>query len=217
MKRARYEYKEQAKQLLTGKYQNVIIIMLIMGVVSSLFTSGNFSQNANFGARLLSIISFALSAAFTYAQTKMYIGVTNDENPDIETVVLAGFKENYVRSLITLLIQTVYIILWTLLFVIPGIIKAYAYSMSFYLLNKNKDLQPSEAITMSKEYTNGYKMDLFMLHLSYIGWYILSLFTFGILLFWVIPKVQTAQTLIFNEIYLEKNPAVNQPVGDLPE
>ncbi len=70
---------------------------------------------------------------------------------------------------------------------------------------------------MSKEYTNGYKMDLFMLHLSYIGWYILSLFTFGILLFWVIPKVQTAQTLIFNEIYLEKNPAVNQPVGDLPE
>ncbi len=217
MKRARYEYKEQAKQLLTGKYQNVIIIMLIMGVVSSLFTSGNFSQNANFGARLLSIISFALSAAFTYAQTKMFIGVTNDENPDIETVVLAGFKENYVRSLITLLIQTVYIILWTLLFVIPGIIKAYAYSMSFYLLNKNKDLQPSEAITMSKEYTNGYKMDLFMLHLSYIGWYILSLFTFGILLFWVIPKVQTAQTLIFNEIYLEKNPAVNQPVGDLPE
>mgnify|MGYP001768588973 CR=1 FL=1 len=217
MKRARYEYKEQAKQLLTGKYQNVIIIMLIMGVVSSLFISGNFSQNANFGARLLSIISFALSAAFTYAQTKMYIGVTNDENPVIETVVLAGFKENYVRSLITLLIQTVYIILWTLLFVIPGIIKAYAYSMSFYLLNKNKDLQPSEAITMSKEYTNGYKMDLFMLHLSYIGWYILSLFTFGILLFWVIPKVQTAQTLIFNEIYLEKNPAVNQPVGDLPE
>jgi len=216
MLKQRYEYKEQAKQLLQGKYTNVIVITLIIGVITGLFSSGNLqTESANFFARLLSIISFALSAGFSFAQTKMYIGVVKDENPDIQDIVLVGFKENYVRSLVTLLLQTVYTFLWLLLFIIPGIIKAYAYSMAFYLLNREPELQAADAITKSKEYTNGYKMDLFLLHLSYIGWYLLSLLTFGILFLWVIPKVLTAQTLIFEEIYLKKNPVPEVKVAEV--
>ena len=207
MKKQRYEYKQQAKQILEGKYTNIIVITIIISIVSGLFSSGNFNfQNANFGARLLSIITFALSAGFTFGTTKMYIGLVNDVNPEIEDILLVGFKNNYVRSLVTSLLQALYTFLWSLLFIIPGIIKAYAYSMAFYLLNKEPELQASDAITKSKEYMNGHKMDIFLLQLSYIGWFILSIFTFGILLLWVMPKLLTAQTLMYDEIYLEKNP-----------
>lgn len=209
MKKQRYEYKQQAKQLMDGKYTNVIVILLIISIISGLFSSGNFNfQNANFGARLLSIITFALSAGFSFGTTKMFIGVTKDVNPEIEDILLVGFKNNYVRSLVTALLRSVYIFLWSLLLIIPGIIKAYAYSMSFYLLNKEPELQHSDAITKSKDYMNGHKMDIFLLHLSYIGWFFLSLFTAGILLLWVMPKLMTAQTLMFDEIYLEKNPII---------
>lgn len=209
MKKQRYEYKQQAKQLMDGKYTNVIVILLIISIISGLFSSGNFNfQNPNFGARLLSIITFALSAGFSFGTTKMFIGVTKDVNPEIEDILLVGFKNNYVRSLVTALLQSVYIFLWSLLLIIPGIIKAYAYSMSFYLLNKEPELQHSDAITKSKDYMNGHKMDIFLLHLSYIGWFFLSLFTAGILLLWVMPKLMTAQTLMFDEIYLEKNPII---------
>jgi len=211
MKKQRYEYKQQAKQLLEGKYTNVIVIMIIISVVSGLFSSGNLNlQQPNVGARLLSIITFALSAAFLFGTTKMYIGLTNDVNPDIEDILLVGFKSNYVRSLVTALLNAIFVFLWSLLLIIPGIIKAYAYSMAFYLLNKEPELQASDAITKSKEYTKGYKMDLFLLHLSYLGWFILSIFTFGILLLWVIPKVETAKTLMFNEIYEKNNPVVEE-------
>lgn len=211
MLKQRYEYKEQAKQLLQGKYTNVIVISLIIGVITNLVNSPNYNlqaESTSFGVRLLSILAFALSAAFAFSQTKMYIGVVKDENPDVQDIVLVGFKENYVRSLVTLLLQSVYTFLWALLFIIPGIIKAYAYSMAFYLIYREPELQAADAITKSKEYTNGYKMDLFLLHLSYIGWYLLSILTLGILFLWVIPKVMTAQTLIFEEIYLKKNPVV---------
>ena len=211
MLKQRCEYKEQAKQLLQGKYTNVIVISLIIGVITNLVNSPNYNlqaESTSFGVRLLSILAFALSAAFAFSQTKMYIGVVKDENPDVQDIVLVGFKENYVRSLVTLLLQSVYTFLWALLFIIPGIIKAYAYSMAFYLIYREPELQAADAITKSKEYTNGYKMDLFLLHLSYIGWYLLSILTLGILFLWVIPKVMTAQTLIFEEIYLKKNPVV---------
>jgi len=220
MIKQRYEYKEQAKQLLQGKYTNVIVIMIIIGVITSLFSAGNYStdfQNISFFSRILSLVSFALAAGFAFGNIKMYIGVIKDENPDIQDILLVGFKTNYVRNLVTSLLQSIYTFLWALLLIIPGIIKAYAYSMAFYLLYKEPELQAADAITKSKEYTKGYKMDLFLLHLSYIGWYILSIFTLGILLFWVVPKVMTAQTLIFDEIYAKYNPVVEVKEAEIVE
>jgi uncharacterized membrane protein len=99
--------------------------------------------------------------------------------------------------------QGLFTFLWALLLIIPGIIKAYAYSMSMYIAIKEPRVQGIEAITRSKTMMDGHKMDLFLLDLSYIGWYLLSLLTFGILLLWVVPRHQTARTLVFNEIYYD--------------
>ena len=82
--------------------------------------------------------------------------------------------------------------------------KAYAYSMNFYLLYREPSLTAIDSIDKSKRLTQGYKMDLFMLDLSYLGWYFLGIFTLGILWLWIIPKHQTARVLYFDEIYIQK-------------
>ena len=102
--------------------------------------------------------------------------------------------------------------MWALLFIIPGIIKAYAYSMSFYLMKKDPNLSGQDAITKSKEYTMGYKSDLFMLDLSYLGWYFIGIFTLGILWLWIVPKHLTARVLYYDEISAKRIPAITQKV-----
>ncbi len=154
-------------------------------------------------------------AMIVYSVTKMYIQLARNEKPVIEETVMIGFTEKPVRSIILHLLMTIFIVLWSLLLIIPGIIKSYAYSMSFYLLLRKPDLNASEAIEMSKEYTDGRKSDLFMLDLSYLLMYILGIFTLFILWLWIIPKHMTARTLYFDEIYEEKNPV--KPTLDLDE
>ena len=81
-----------------------------------------------------------------------------------------------------------FLFLWTLLFYIPGIIKGYAYFMAPYILMDQPEIDATEALEKSKQMTNGHKMDLFVMHLSFIGWALLSVFTFGLLsFFYVVP------------------------------
>ncbi len=99
----------------------------------------------------------------------------------------AGFRI-YKPSVVTMLVRSIYIWLWSLLLVIPGIVKGYAYSMTPYIIYENPNLSADRAIKMSKIMTHGYKWDLFVLNLSFIGWNILSGITGGVVgIFWVNP------------------------------
>ena len=78
------------------------------------------------------------------------------------------------------LLVSIYTCLWALLFYIPGIVKSFSYSMSWFVLAENPHLSADEAITASRRIMNGHKWELFVLYLSFIPWYILSFVTFGI-------------------------------------
>ena len=84
--------------------------------------------------------------------------------------------------------------LWYLLLIIPGIIKACAYSMTFYILAENKGMPVLEAITLSRKMMDGHKMDFFLLGLSFIGWLVLVVITFGIAGIWVYPYLAATST-----------------------
>lgn len=86
-----------------------------------------------------------------------------------------------------MLVSKVYIFLWSLLLIIPGIIKAYAYRMVPYILADNPNIGVNEAITLSNEMTRGHKFDMFVLDLSFIGWYILGSIALGIGVLFVMP------------------------------
>lgn len=80
-------------------------------------------------------------------------------------------------------------------------VKQYSYSMCYFILSQDKSVSATESLKLSKEYTKGYKMKIFLLELSYFGWLILSAFTLGILSLWVNPKIIQAKYLLFTDIY----------------
>ncbi len=95
--------------------------------------------------------------------------------------LLTGFTNgNYGTVVLTQFLRSLFIMLWTLLFIIPGVIKAYEYCMVPYLLADYPDISREEAFARSKEMMNGNKMNMFVLEISFIGWYLVGALTFGI-------------------------------------
>ena len=98
------------------------------------------------------------------------------------------------------LLRSIYLLLWTLLFIIPGIIAALSYAMTEYILAENPEISAGEAINLSKQMMDGNKWRLFWLRLSFIGWDILCGFTLGIGYLWLNPYKQAAEAAFYREI-----------------
>lgn len=114
-------------------------------------------------------------------------------------VVGEGFGD-YGRTFLTLLLRDLFLMLWTMLFLIPGIIKYYSYLLVPYLIKDEPGLSAMDTITRSKQMMNGHKWEAFMLDLSFIGWYLLGTLTLGLVnFFWTEPYRQNARA----EFYLE--------------
>lgn len=114
-----------------------------------------------------------------------------------------GYTNGFQRIFTTGLLQFIYTVLWSFLFVIPGIIKSYSYSMTYYILKDNPELKNNAAIEKSMQMMDGRKLDLFLLHLSFIGWAILCLLTAGIGFIFLIPYMYTAQAHFYEDLKKE--------------
>ena len=138
----------------------------------------------------------------------------------------------YLPALKTQLLTRVYVWLWSLLFVIPGIVKELAYSMVPYIIYENPNITANEAISMSCKMTDGAKGDLFVFSLSFFGWMLLDAFTFGILgIVYVYPYQCTAHAAIYDTLKIraiqdgtltwedfgQSAPSDVPPVYDTPE
>lgn len=104
----------------------------------------------------------------------------------------------------------VFVFLWACLFIVPGIIAAYRYRFALYNLCENPELGVMEALAMSKAQTKGYKLDLFVLDVTFLGWSLLCVLTAGILTIWAAPYVQQTNLAYFDAIKAEKG------IGSLP-
>ena len=113
--------------------------------------------------------------------------------------VFAGFND-FGRSLLAGVLTTLYIFLWSLLFLIPGIIAALSYSMTFFIMKENPQMSAEDAITASKNLMMGHKAELFELFISFIGWWILSMLSFGIALIYATPYYYCALTVFYQTL-----------------
>lgn len=113
-----------------------------------------------------------------------------------------GFKP-YWRSVWAYLFRGILITLWSLLLIIPGIIKSLSYAMTMYIVKDHPELTVNEAIDLSKDMMYGHKYDLFYLYISFIGWYLLSILTLGIGTFWLMPYIETAQASFYEDVKAE--------------
>ena len=117
-----------------------------------------------------------------------------------------GFSPSWIHNVGAMLLKDIFLCLWSLLFVIPGIIKSYSYAMVSYILADNPSLGAREAITLSRKMMNGNKWRAFVLDLSFIGWIFLSACTFGILsIFYVSPYMYSTHAELYNTLKGETN------------
>ena len=153
------------------------------------------------------IIAFILAMVFmTFLGNPLMVGVQKFFNRALETKgdlnhVVSGFTNNYKNTIKVMFFRDLYVILWSLLFIIPGIIKSYEYLMIPYILGDNPDISKEDAFALSKQMMMGHKWEAFVLELSFIGWMLLSVCTFGILnIFYVTPYMQYTTAALYRKL-----------------
>ncbi len=125
----------------------------------------------------------------------------NVENTPADLSALKEGFSGFGHIFCTLFLRDLFLLLWTCLFLIPGIVKAYSYRMVPFIIKDNPELSATEVITRSREMMNGNKWKAFLLDLSFIGWILLSIITLGIAsFFWVGPYIQSTEAALYLEL-----------------
>lgn len=217
----RKELKDNAKQSLRGNWGWTIIVFLITAIIFGIFTGAGhwldetyinydgtniFYQFASpIGSILLWIGSFiGLSRNIAFLELR---DDQKEEKPYM--AAFSVFTENrFGPELINFVLVSIFTFLWTWLLIIPGIIKAYSYSMTPYIVKdmvaSGKQVSATDGINASKELMKGHKMALFIFDLSFLGWNILAAITCGIGYLWVTPYYQTAKANFYRHIAGDK-------------
>ena len=149
-------------------------------------------------AILLAAVYFVLGSVIEAGYARFNMDLVDRTKAKIET--LFTYFYNWKTTAATRFLKTLYCFLWSLLFIIPGIIASYSYAMTGYILADHPELTASEAIERSKEMMSGNRFRLFCLHFSFIGWAILCAFTFGIGNLWLNPYRQAAVAAFYREV-----------------
>lgn len=123
-----------------------------------------------------------------------------DRREQMQTGVLFDYFRHWKTAVAANLLQALYVFLWMLLFIIPGIVAGYSYAMTGYILAEHPELTASEAIDRSKQMMYGNRFRLFCLELSFIGWNLLCILTLGIGNLWLTPYQQAAKAAFYREI-----------------
>ena len=126
------------------------------------------------------------------------------DGTDYEVKDLFSQFDRFSVGFLQLFLRELYVILWTLLLIIPGIIKGFSYAMTPFILADHPELTASQAIRRSQELMQGHKGELFVLGLTFIGWNMLSALTLGIGSLWVNPYMNAAYAAFYRELVAEQ-------------
>ena len=183
------ELRADAREKLKGNWGPAVLTCLISGII--LGGAGSIPPVGSF-------LSLLLSGAFLLGMANFFLTLVRGENATIEQL-FTGFQ-NYVKSLILFLLISIFIFLWSLLLIIPGIVAGLSYSQAFYILQDNPNLTSSQALQQSKEMMRGNKGQLFLLYLSFFGWFLLCLLTLGIGFLWLYPYAEAAKACFYGHL-----------------
>jgi uncharacterized membrane protein len=149
---------------------------------------------------LISFISSIITCLFEFGYLSFYLKFCRNQNPSYHCLT-EGFNICPGKMIATTLLISLFTFFWSLLFIIPGIIKSLSYSQAIYILIDHPEKSPLEVIRDSQAMMDGYKGDLFYLQLSFIGWILLAIPTCGLLFLWLQPYMQCTYT----NFYLDRS------------
>lgn len=201
----RAELKNRSKLVMKRNYWNMFAVTLIAGAITFFMTS-TFEVSEHEVGRRVALYGFISLLVKIFLLNPLECGKANfflkniEENQGISELFYF-FQHDYTNVVTILFIRDVKIALWTLLLVIPGIVKTYEYRMIPYLLAENSSLTSQEVFAMTKEVTAGNKFNIFVLDLSFIGWYLLGgILVIGIL--FVYPYYESTCAELYAELRL---------------
>lgn len=183
------------------------------GSVGSRLTDENTSDmmeyffNSNFRSFLIgagcliivwTIIAFIIGGVITLGYARFNLNLVDYTGAEFHD--LFSEFERFGDGFCMQLLRAIYIFLWTLLLIIPGIVATYSYAMTPYILLEHPELSANEAIKQSKQLMSGNKWRLFCLEFSFIGWYILSVLTLGIGFLWLNPYIEASKAAFYRDL-----------------
>ncbi|MBQ7710020.1 MAG: DUF975 family protein [Bacteroidales bacterium] len=158
------------------------------------------AQRLNGTSGLTTLVSILLiypfSVGFLNSLRKLLVTGDNNLVPNAFHIAFS----NYWHKVWAMLWAYILTVLWSLLFIIPGIIKSFSYAMTPFIIEEYPELTATEAIHRSRMMMRGHKFDLFWLLLSFIGWGILNIFTLGIGTLWLVPYMETSMAAFYGEV-----------------
>lgn len=188
------DYRRQAWEILRNNWGYAIAACLIASVVTALVSTASAG-----------ILSIVITGPVSCGLAAFFATLFREKRAKLEAIITPT-KRQPGDVIVAGVLYNVFVFLWALLFVIPGIVKSYAYSMTFYILNDNPGMTATDAIKESQRMMQGHKLELFLLHLSFIGWFLLCGLTFGILTLFVLPYLEAANFAFYEN--LKKNPQI---------
>lgn len=144
-------------------------------------------------------VTLAVTGVLIQASAHLYIRLSRTREPQKFGVFIEGFS-NWANGILGFLWYMLWVMLWTIVFFVPGIVKSIAYSQMFFILDEHPDIGVRKAMRVSKEITKGYKGELFLMGLSFLGWEILNCLTMGILSLWLRPYESMSYTNAYHAL-----------------
>ncbi|MCX6111989.1 MAG: TerC/Alx family metal homeostasis membrane protein, partial [Proteobacteria bacterium] len=184
------QLKSMALEQLKGKWTNAVIAALVFYAITFLF--------GGVGIFTFHILTLLVIGPLYFGLFEYFMRIKRQEPAVLENL-FDGFKK-FIPSFLLVLLINIFVILWALLLIIPGIIAALSYSQAFFILIDNPELSAVEAIKKSKAMMYGHKWRYFVLSLSFIGWGILAILTAGIGFLWLLPYMLTTIINFYDEL-----------------
>jgi len=194
--------KASAKDMLSNYWVNAAVLTIIVWLLKDAFTQERVVEISKTGTEIHRMnganIIMILSGPLALGVVNFYMKI--EAGKDAEIVTLAeGFKD-FKRTFIFNFMSTLFIVLWTILLIVPGIIASIRYSMGYYLMAEDSDLDAMEAIRLSSKIMEGHKMEFLRMGFSFLGWFLLSIITFGLGFLYTIPYYQMTKLNFYRQI-----------------
>jgi uncharacterized membrane protein len=205
--KTRQEIKAIGKERFRANYWPCVAVPILIEIAVSLVVglllviTGRTQQEELSSTMTLAVtflVAGPLAIGLCYFFVQVILG--RDEEILVDTPFRAAFTDNYWRKVGGYAWMYLFQVLWSLLFIIPGIIKSFAYALTPYILADCPQVKAQDALKLSKRIMRGHKADLFVFYLSYMGWGLLSAITFGVVaIFYVQPYIHSSLACFYLE------------------
>lgn len=205
-------FRANARGQLGGNiFSNTWLMALVVALIYTAIMS--FASSILIGALIV-------GGFLMFGMCRVFLQLVRSQKNKIDVADLFCGSEHFGDLLVLYLLQGLFTFLWTLLFIIPGIVKSYAYSMAFFIKHDHPEYDWKMCLDESQRYMKGYKWQLFCLDFSFIGWILLSILTCGIGMLWVVPYQFAAHANFYENlraIYEPDAPAAETETMGQPE